>query len=358
MSNSFLMLFSFALFLFLSQSRLLFVTPEITQLREQTRRLINNEKIQYHVYNFSKIVYNFNKKIDPLNYLHRLTTTPSEAFKSAGQILAEDVDKLFEGNFENRKGNLREYMTLIYNFAFNSCDLFWSMVEKIYNKENLSEIIELGIDVNFIKKTLIPQIERFTGLQISDFLDIQINETKAVQNKQGYPTFCHLLTSNFDGSVYSSRNLQPSIRNRRNITLFGRFRIMNLDVYPNLSENELKAVQIGAPNYKNSSFEFLPWETGYVLYTVDQENVFSKVAKKFKKLQIAGPSGSTDILIRVGLMFGFNVKDLVLGCLAYMGNPPDHSFHEMLLAAKNFGLQYSVSEDEYEFVHRLANSMK
>lgn len=249
-------------------------------------------------------------------------------------------------------------MTLIYNFAFNCCDLFWSMVEKIYNEEDLSEIIEGGVDITFIKETLIPQIEKFTGLQISDFLDVQFNETQAVKNKQIFPSFCHLLTSNFDGSVYSSRNLQPSIRIKRNTTLYGRFRIMNLDVYPPLSENELKAIQIGVPSYKNSSFEFLPWETGYVLYTVDQENVFSKVAKKFKKLQISGPSGSTDILMRVGLMFGLDVKDLVLGCLAYMGNPPDHSYHEMLLAAKNFGLQYNLGEDEYEFVRRLANAMK
>ncbi|BAY20852.1 hypothetical protein NIES2100_05960 [Calothrix sp. NIES-2100] len=97
------------------------------------------------------------------------------------------------------------------------------------------------------------------------------------------------------------------------------------------------------------------WEQGREYYDVILNSEVDKQATKIKARLEAGISGSTDLLLHAANNLGLDQNDklkLRLALVGWMLSNRDHSFYEIMIAAKNYGLPFYIDENkigsEYE----------
>ena len=97
------------------------------------------------------------------------------------------------------------------------------------------------------------------------------------------------------------------------------------------------------------------WEQGREYYDVILNSEVDRQATKIKARLEAGISGSTDLLLHAANNLGLDQIDkfkLRLALVGWMLSNRDHSFYEIMMAAKNYGLPFYIDENkigsEYE----------
>ncbi|WP_196893681.1 ADP-ribosyltransferase domain-containing protein [Aureivirga marina] len=100
----------------------------------------------------------------------------------------------------------------------------------------------------------------------------------------------------------------------------------------------------------------LPWEEGGTRFTPNMDNAWiSHAIKKLKMPVVAGPSGTTDRMLRALKFLGNPVSplDFRLALLGWMLTSNDHSFHEIMAVSKSFGLPYEPGSYAYHDIQPL-----
>jgi hypothetical protein len=80
----------------------------------------------------------------------------------------------------------------------------------------------------------------------------------------------------------------------------------------------------------------LPWETGGMLYSVNPNSAFAKVAGFYNKQTMCGPSTTMEMMLDCAKLFGIDEKIATLAIASWMDIANDHSLFEILLAANPY----------------------
>ena len=250
--------------------------------------------------------------------------------KSAGQTSEDDILDVIS------KGNLREKMTIIMNFAMRACNIvIWAICNdhKLINKKQK----------NKIKKRLY----LLTGL--NDIKEIN----KHILECEECILPCKFVSLSKDGSVTASRmNTFPMLESLREPRKNNeKYKLKKNEVYPPLSLREVKYMNLKHYN------KYLPWVTGNGYWKVNENNFYIKLMKKYNQDYVCGPSGNTDLQLYVLSLFNnFNIKYGVIACVGWMCNPIDHSPCEILLASLPYSrISWSIKDDSYKYIESLIN---
>ena len=311
--------------------------PRKLQLRKLANELVETDKVR-------KVAHTTVQKINRL-----LEWSNESAADKALRLHPSWMDNTSAGqvaaNLHTQKevidnGNIREQMTLAMNFSLTSCDLIWKAVQHFDTSDVLRAICNAD-DIKRRKKRLEVQL----GISFDNI------DPEWLTDKTGFPSACHLASFAKSGSVMTSRQLQPSVRvkNQQHAPMHVR------DICPPLSDREKVYMKLNKDHTGP-----VPWITGDMYWNTNRDSIHSKVFAASDRLQIAGPSGNTDLMLDLMLFFGIPVKEGVLACIAWMGNPIDHSLSEILIAANPppYSLGYSIDMDPYVFVNNLLTEMR
>ncbi len=116
-----------------------------------------------------------------------------------------------------------------------------------------------------------------------------------------------------------------------------------------LSERE-KAFQFADKPNSDLKGETLKWREGATNWQINDNNPWVKNAKQSLKMPIvAGPSGTMTRMLQLWewLSKPTAIEDWRLAVLAWMLNANDHTFHEMMLAAVDYGMPYRPGREAY-----------
>jgi hypothetical protein len=80
----------------------------------------------------------------------------------------------------------------------------------------------------------------------------------------------------------------------------------------------------------------LPWETGGMLYSVNSNSAFAKVAGFYNKQTMCGPSTTMEMMLDCAKLFGIDERIATLAIAPWMDIANDHSLFEILLAANPY----------------------
>jgi hypothetical protein len=265
------------------------------------------------------------------------------ATTSAGQVGPDDICGVI------LHGNIREQMTMIMNFATNSCDLIWALIKIYLDPQSVPTlppyISKPQLDIRIARIGVLLGASDKATLRESILKIATLACTSKVL--KGQP--CMVVSFNKNSAVSLSRTpaLSDNLRTRRKE--FGNLSVDTDSVFPPLSDRERKftGLNVGTPQ----TTQVLPWITGHMYWRLNDDALHVKLGRQFSHDLIAGPSGNTDLQLDVLQLFlNFDVKKAVLACIIWMCNPPDHSVHEILLAAIPYGIQYdSMRQNEYDF---------
>ena len=123
-------------------------------------------------------------------------------------------------------------------------------------------------------------------------------------------------------------------------------------VYPPLSIREVGYIQKHNPEWKE--YQHIPWENGLMVWIINPDNLYSRLAKRLKQETISGPSSTTDGILQLAELFtDFDVELTVLACAAFLCGTNHHSAWEVLLADIPFGLRYSSDMDAFVYFQQL-----
>jgi len=260
-----------------------------------------------------------------------------------GAISIEDMEDMIH------HGNIREKMTFMYNLAINQCmNNLYNSILLIKYSGNKSKYIkfmkEFNINDETINKTAIYICSLF-NISLDNFKTFFVNKEISEINNIKY---CNTYTSPLSDIVKITRSDGAPI--------FAKFRtkreqqkhVLKIkDIYPKLSVNEIKFIKKTDPLFDAENIDSeLPWETGYKLFKVKEDNFIFKLSQlKYKNFFISGFSGSADVLFQMFELFNDNNIDLsIMACIAYMGNSLDHSLYEILMVAN------SHSDKQYDLI--------
>jgi hypothetical protein len=247
----------------------------------------------------------------------------SELQSSAGQ-----VGTTFEPVWAAlRSGNLRERMTAIYNAMFGE---FKSYVTKIMNDSAWQEAEAKGLNVEKLKR-------RKRQLKFTPFAKDLYRDPGNPVDRKNYSSWENTGTTRDAVKGTSARKVGELDEGRYPISLSERERQFQ---FPEKDEGEVDDSQ-------------LKWMEGGTFWKMRQDNKWvDKVEKSLHMPTVAGPSGTT---LRFFQMWEFLKKpvpaaDMRAAVLGYMLSSNDHSFHEMMMTAKDYGLPYTPGLRAYRDV--------
>jgi len=252
--------------------------------------------------------------------------------KSAGQVFETRVHEVIDS------GNLRERMTLMMNFVNRGCQVvYWLLSE--------TTTLPPCVSRKAIRE-LRDRIRTLTGLSVEKLSTIVPAGT--CDSTTGCALPCKMTFTSRDGPVPWSRSVTAPFNDALRAVRKGAQNVRIADAFPLLSDRERDFMGLVPGETK------LPWCTGEMYYSIMPANLYSRIAKTFGHPLIAGPSGATDLLLCLHSLFtSWNVDLSTLACVAWMGNPPDHSVFEVLIAAIPFGLDYDSSVDAFAHTERM-----
>lgn len=294
--------------------------------------------------------------------LDNLMPLSSQDPSNCGQVTRsiQNLNAIIQG------GNLRERLTLIYNFR-TSCAMLWDIIDVYTNNKSAwsahfaSVIHEPGL----VRKIL--WMERQLGVSTSVALDtcrewIDQTETTVAHMtpssnskcflNNGTLAFCTFINFPMSGQVLSSRacpqglcRIQPDDVCLRAAETYVK------DVVPPISPRE-KAF-LGDP--KDTGV--LPWKGGAHFCKPKADSFYFQLYHRLGTSMITGPSGTTDLLLSLSLLYNLTLEQrqlILLGLIVWMTVPADHGVAEILVVAKEFGLvpkfELGPPDDEYTYM--------
>lgn len=297
-------------------------------------------------------------------------------------------------SFENlmtvvREGNIRERLTLIYNFRF-SCALMWDVI-KIYYVDHkawldtFGKILDIGNFEGMLqlmsKKLEMPMADAVhvcqTWLTHSESKSVP-EESKCMQSSPSTTlSLCALVYLPVSGQVLGSRvcpegacRAPPDSCNRlvpfeavtpplspREIQFIDSFSIEKYiqSMAKYLGTHKIQSIKNGKAMIDNVAF--VPWISGKVMCNPKEDSFFYQFYKRYNKPMVTGPSGTVDMFMTFARYFPLSLYEkqlILLGIIAWMGIPPDHSIFEMLSVVPAHGVvDYQHHESEYAYVESM-----
>jgi len=237
------------------------------------------------------------------------------------------------------EGNLREEMTLAY------CTVFSFLLDEIL-KDNLTvayineqlEIDKAGfqIDADLIKKERAEQGRLIKPIeQVTKFRDTEKGRTK----KEGRKVY-----EDFTG---------PKLKDIKGLSLNEARAALEDSV---ITKDELDHIQKGnlqTEREKELSERRVKWISGSRAWTIDEGSSYAKEVKALGLSpfsMVTGPSGTTDGFLHVAkyLGMGDRLSSGVKALTAWMVPGHDHSLHEILLIANEYGIPYEGKPGDVE----------
>jgi len=348
------------------------IDSKISELRKLAKNCADNQYVLLEIDQLiRKIILIAYKNLTPPNHkkitkkevLHIFLPLPFKGKDSAGQVTNDDLSIIEEVLLY---GNLREKMTLIMNFCETQCQLLWDIMIN-YDKQKRFEY-PTWHEVERRQK----RAEKMFGVPWNIIKDMKDDSgSLIIKKKNEFPGNCHtFLKPDKNGPVSFARmGFKPDFRSQSGVSNCcpnTEIKDCNYEyhgtpideVYPPLSYREKKYLGIT----EKSDFKYVPcWVTGYKYWDVksNNTNIFKSYADSKKFLTIAGPSANTDMKLDISKFFNCNLELMYLACVAWMGNPPDHSIFEMALATtsdvfkNDFNPQYKIDDDPFEWTEKL-----
>lgn len=251
-------------------------------------------------------------------------------------------------------GNFREKMCFINDVAIGNQAFLWKIIEASV-KQTLPTELTSFLNMNVIKKRL-ERIHTTTG--INNVVELiafhKANPTATMPN--------FLVNLHVDGPVLLSRYnefpLKPVVRTLRPDADRVLYTMRMREANPPLSLHEKEYIATTFQDKYPNGFDerrdvVLPWITGAMVWDINRDSFYAKIAQHYGQELIAGPSGSSEACLEVFELFqDFNIDIAAMCCAAWLCNRNDHSLWEVLLAAIPFGLDYSTEDDAYESVEK------
>lgn len=284
--------------------------------------------------------------------------SPQAAATMAGQVAPSDLGgALFSGN-------LREQMTLVMNFAMQGCDVIWRLIHA-HVSDPLAPLPSFVSAARL--RSRVQRMGALMGTQDPDTLYATLaslgggacDATRTCSSRtDDLP--CRLASLSKDGPVTLSRLPWPDAKPLRTETdeKTRAARAIRADeARPPLSERERRLLLAANVDVARDDTR-LPWVTGHSRWNLSPEGLHARLARRFDKDVLCGPSGNADLQLDVLSLFErFDVDCAALACVAWMCNPPDHTPHEVLMACIPYGLQYDgTGGDTRAFVEALAKA--
>jgi hypothetical protein len=220
-----------------------------------------------------------------------------------GQVYSKDILQVF------KNGNIREYMSIILNFASRGSNIIiWALNKQFYSLKANRELSK--------------RMYLFTGSKKKLYMKSYITPR--------------------EGSVTLSRNDNMNPLRKRRKHYIARYTIKSQQFYPPISSREYRFL-------KNKKSAII---SGLQYWEINNKNYYVKLMKKHNQMVICGPSKTTDAYMSVFKLFAnFNIKKAISACVAVLCYAPDHSPCEILLAAIPYGLNDWVIEmDSFKYI--------
>lgn len=339
--------------------------PKIARIRKSVIDTYKNE-IVYKVTNtyVQQCLNDIHKILNALQYsdedIKNILTNP--VINESGQVPANTYLDVING------GNIRERMTMIMNFGKRGCNVIWKIVEMYINaKKEYAEFAILIHEENLKKR--IQKITKLLGLwnknetktyeSLATFID---NQSRCTNDNICLNPFvidpkkspCMMASLSKSSPVTATRMKFPfgNVRSESKVTEKNVRRIKFKNVLPELSEREKTLLKIVEEN----DDKVISWNSGYMGFNPNPDNFYVKQAIYYNHDIIAGPSGNTDLQMDIfSLLKIFDVNISVVACVIWMCNTPDHSLHDIFLAAVGYGFEYNPfikgEPEPYEYTH-------
>ncbi|MCC6453438.1 MAG: DUF4157 domain-containing protein [Caldilineaceae bacterium] len=250
----------------------------------------------------------------------------TNTFGSDNSTSAGQVGKKFEPVLEVLKqGNLREQLTALMNAMFGP---FKEYLRTALKKGRWAELEAKGLDAKKLKRRKRQMI--FTPGARDPYRNPYLKYDR--KNKSSYQDFGDKMRTEVKGQ--SDRTVDE------------------LDQGPNpvgLSDRE-KALQFPGKQNNEISGERLKWVEGATNWQINENNPWVKEAKNSLKMPVvAGPSGTMTRMLQLWEWLNKPVPlaDWRLAVLGWMLSSNDHTFHEMMIAATDYGLPYRPGRESY-----------
>jgi hypothetical protein len=259
-----------------------------------------------------------------------------------GQVQTSDIEAIL------KEGNLRERMTLLINIARGEKKFLWKLVQETNTPKSKHPDLNHAVLQGRIHRAYL-----MTGVcdidEIVDFAKETISDVTVKEMPNRMLDFLH------DGPVLLSRFCSWSgndlLRSERPISERANHFIPINRIYPPLSIREVGYIQKHNPEW--DEYQHIPWENGLMVWIINPDNLYSRLAKRLKQETISGPSSTTDGILQLAELFtDFDVELTVLACAAFLCGAHHHSAWEVLLAAIPFGLPYTSDVDAYAYIHQ------
>ena len=147
----------------------------------------------------------------------------------------------------------------------------------------------------------------------------------------------------------NSRIVTKYVRSLRPLEERETFKLKLSNIVPVLSEYERKKINVDPLNPI-----FLEYFTGLQKWSMNENSLFTRTARKNKQNLIAGPSGHTDSLFFFFRLFNcYNIEMTTLLCILWLVPCQHHSIYEILYTAKRYGLRYNIANDALTFAEEM-----
>lgn len=248
-----------------------------------------------------------------------------------GQLQSSDIAAVL------KEGNLRERMALLINIASGSKTFLWRIVQEKHTADLNSAVLHSRIHRAYL----------MTGVR------------DVAELAKEMPPGKEMLDILHDGPVLLSRfrAMNDPLRSERPKQDRAAHLIPIDCVHPPLSTREICYIKKHNPCWNDH--RHVPWENGLMVWIINPDNFYSRLANRHSQKTISGPSSTTDRVLQLAELFNnFDIELAVLACAAFLCGANHHSAWEVLLAALPFGLRYSSDVDAYAFIHQLLLSRR
>lgn len=292
----------------------------------------------------------------------------------------ENLRRIVHGdNDSDDPVNIREMLSMIYNFRF-SCALMWDVI-KLYYQNNLMWENYFGkvFHTASFKKHL-ARMSSYLEMDMKDVVGIchklvtensntrrhkSINISKCFQNHPGVTlSLCALVYLPVSGQVLTSRVCPEGACRQTPTDKCIKKPLFVQHIKPDLSTHEkefmMRFDRVTSEALSKDDTE-VKWMYGKSCYDPLKESFFYSFYDILNKPLITGPSGTMDMFMTFASYFPLSVYEkqlIILGIIAWMAIPPDHSVFEMLSVIPAHKLiDYKPSDDEYIYVKNMANHL-
>lgn len=321
------------------------------------------------------------------NSTEHTKTVHSQKAGQCGQNIRswENLTRIVNSDDTNDPVNIREKLSIIYNFRF-SCALMWDIIKIYYeNKPKWMEYFKQCFDVNNFEKNL-NKMSKYLEIDMKDavnvcqklIIDSALNKnkgnaainrqiatlSKCFQSSPGTTlSLCALVYLPVSGSVLVSRvcpegKCRDTAQNCNN-------RLPTIqEISPELSQHEKNFIK-KFDNFYDSDFSNkstkLKWLSGRYCCDPVKESFFYTFYNNYGKPMITGPSGTMDMFMIFANYFPLTLYEkqlIVLGIVVWMAIPPDHSIFEMLSVLPANGIiDFEPFECEYNYVTEMSKHL-